>query len=165
MLPVSAPEPLSDEHDFSDFDCGVPALNDWLRRRARANEVSGASRTYVLCESKRVVGYFALASGSANLSIAPGRFRRNMPDPIPVAILARLAIDQRHQRQGLGNALFQDAVLRVSHAAHAIGIRGILVHAISAEARAFYEALGFEPSSVDPMTLMIALGDVRKALA
>jgi GNAT superfamily N-acetyltransferase len=120
---LSAPEPLADQHDFGDFDCGEISLDNWLKRRARANQVSGASRTYVVCENNRVAGYYALASGVVTVDSAPGRFRRNMPDPIPVAILARLAVDHDWQGRGIGRALFRDAARRVSQAADVIGIR------------------------------------------
>jgi GNAT superfamily N-acetyltransferase len=158
------PEALAEVHDFSDFRCGEASLDDWLKRRARANQASGASRTYVVCEGKRVIGYCALASGVVTVAIAPGRFRRNMPHPIPVAVLARLAVDREWQGKGLGRALFRDAARRVAQAADAIGIRGIVVHAISEEAKGFYLALGFDPSPLEPMTLMVTLSDVRAAL-
>jgi len=127
--------------------------------------VSGASRTYVVCEEKRVVGYYALASGVVTVVSAPGRFRRNMPNPIPVAVLARLAVDRDWQGRGMGRALFRDAARRVVHAAETIGIRGIVVHAISAPAKNFYLALGFDASPSEPMTLMVTLSDVRAALS
>jgi GNAT superfamily N-acetyltransferase len=161
---IDAPQPIDAGHRLEDFDSGVAALDDWLRRRALANQASGASRTYVICEERTVVGYYALASGAVDVAAATGRFRRNMPDPTPVAILARLAIDRRHHGQGLGRLLFRDAAMRVLNAADAIGIRGVLVHAISDDAAAFYRALGFDPSPVDPMTLMVTLGDVKESL-
>jgi GNAT superfamily N-acetyltransferase len=159
------PEPLADHHHFGDFRSGEPSLDDWLRRRARANQVSGASRTYVVCQGKLVVGYYALASGVIAVESAPGRFRRNMPNPIPVAVLARLAIDRNWQGKGIGRALFRDAARRVAHAADAIGIRGIVVHAISEEAKNFYIKLGFDPSPSEPMTLMVTLSDIRSVLS
>jgi GNAT superfamily N-acetyltransferase len=143
----------------------VVSLDDWLKRRARANQVSGASRTFVVSRGNRVVAYYALASGAVELASAPGRFRRNMPDPVPVVVLGRLAIDASEQGHGLGRALFRDAGLRVLGAADTIGIRGILVHAISDDAKQFYTALGFEPSPLEPMTLMVTLADVRAALS
>lgn len=158
------PELLADRHDIGNFRSGETSLDDWLKRRARANQVSGASRTYVLCEGKRVIGYYALASGVVTLESAPGRFRRNMPNPIPVAVLARLAVDSDWQGRGLGRALFRDAAQRVANAADAIGIRGIVVHALSEEAKKFYLALGFDASPSEPMTLMVTLSDVRAAL-
>ena len=158
------PEPLAGHHDIGDFRSGEASLDDWLKRRARANQVSGASRTYVLCGATRVIGYYAVASGVVAVESAPGRFRRNMPNPIPVAVLARLAVDSDWQGRGLGRALFRDAARRVAQAADAIGIRGIVVHAISEEARKFYLALGFDASPSEPMTLMVTLSDIRAAL-
>jgi GNAT superfamily N-acetyltransferase len=157
---LAAPQPLDQGHNLAEFSSGVAQLDDWLKRRARSNQVSGASRTFVVCDDSRVVAYYALASGAVSLSEAPNRFRRNMPDPIPVAILGRLAIDQAYQGKGLGRALVRDAGLRLLNAAEILGIRGMLVHAISDDARAFYLALGFEQSSLDPMTLMVMLRDM-----
>ena len=160
---LSPPEPLADRHDLIEFRSGEASLDDWLKRRARANQVSGASRTYVVCEGQHVIGYYALASGVVTVEAA-GRFRRNMPNPIPVAVLARLAVDRGWQGRGIGRALFRDAARRVAHAADAIGIRGIVVHAISEEAKNFYLALGFDPSPREPITLMVTLSDIRAAL-
>lgn len=162
--PLLPPEPLAEAHDCEDFRCGEASLDDWLKRRARANQVSGASRTYVVCQGLRVIGYYALASGSITMESAPGRFRRNMPNPIPVAILARLAVDRDWQGRGIGRALFRDAAQRVAQAADAIGIRGIVVHAISEEAKNFYLTLGFDASPHEPGTLMVTLSDVRAVL-
>ena len=113
----------------------------------------------------KIVGYYALASGAVSVGLATGRFRRNMPDPIPVVVLGRLAVDQSYQNLGIGRALFRDAALRVLQAAGTIGIRGILVHAISDAARDFYLAIGFDPSPLDDLTLMITLADARAALS
>lgn len=161
---LSPPELLADHHEVADFHSGEGSLDGWLKRRARANQVSGASRTYVVCEEKRVIGYYALASGVVTVESASGRFRRNMPNPIPVAVLARLAVDHNWHGRGLGRALFRDAAHRVAHAADAIGIRGIVVRAISEEARKFYLALGFIAGPNEPMTLMVTLSDIRAAL-
>lgn len=160
---LRAPEPLSPGLDIAGFDCGVASLDLWLKRRAAANQVSGASRTFVVCDDARVVGYYALASSAVAAAVAPGRFRRNMPDPVPVVVLGRLAVATSHRGHGLGRALFQDAALRVIHAADAIGIRGMLVHALSGEARAFYLGLGLDESPLDPMTLMVTVADLRAA--
>ena len=160
-MSLSAPVPLADHHELNEFSSGIPSLDDWLRKRARTNQAGGASRTYVTCEGNRAIGYYAIASGGVKMVEAPGRFRRNMPDPIPVAVLGRLAVDQVHHGRGIGRALVRDAGLRILQAAEILGIRGILVHAISEDARTFYVAVGFEPSPLDPLTLMVTLADVR----
>lgn len=160
---LSAPGPISDRHATAAFDSGEPALDDWLRRRALRNEASGASRCYVVCDGDTVAGYYALAAGAVALLEASGRLRRNMPDPVPVVVLARLAIDRRYQQRGLGRALFADAARRAIAAADVIGARGLLVHAWSAEAREFWLRLGLDPSPLQPMTLMATLADLRDA--
>lgn len=155
---LHAPTLLSDTHQLGDFDCGVASLNDWLRRRAHNNQVTGASRTYVVADEEgRVVGYYCLASAALTLSDAPSGVRRNMPDPIPMALLGRLAVDTSMQWRGLGKALVRDAVERTQAAADILGIRGILVHALSDEARAFYERCGFVASKSRPMLLVMSL--------
>lgn len=164
-MTIAAPVLLDDRHIFDTFDCGVPALDDWLKRRARANAKDGASRTYVACDGSQVIGYFALAAGAVEVAAAPGRFRRNMPDPIPVVVLARLAVDRSQHGKGLGRALFRDAALRVLQAADIIGVRGLLVDAISDEAKSFYLSLGMIVSPLDFMTLMITLADLRSSLS
>lgn len=161
---VSAPEPLDAHHDTEAFACGVASLDTWLKRRALKNQVTGASRTFVACDGEVVVAYYSLASSAVSVDEAPGRLRRNMPDPVPVVVLGRLAVDQKLQGAGVGRALLRDAGLRVMQAADAIGVRGMIVHALSTEARAFYEQLGFDPSPLDPMTLMIRLADLRASL-
>jgi GNAT superfamily N-acetyltransferase len=158
---LSAPEPLAARHQLGGFACGEPILDQWLQRRARANQVTGASRTFVSCEACAVVAYYALASSAVTVAAAPGRFRRNMPDPIPVVVLARLAVAKSHHGRGIGRAMFQDAARRVIHAADAIGIRGLIVHALSEDAAAFYQQLGFDTSPLDPMSLMVTLADLR----
>jgi len=160
----SAPEKLSPDHDLAQFHCGEPALDDWLRKRALQNEQSGASRTYVVCSGGRVVGYYALAAGAVAHMEPPGRVRRNMPDPVPVMVIGRLAIDQSMQGRGIGPSLLRDAILRTLRAAEIAGIRAILVHAISDRAKRFYETWGFVSSPVEPMTLMITVAEARKAI-
>jgi GNAT superfamily N-acetyltransferase len=158
------PEKISPEHDLSEFNSGEPALDDWLRRRAVRNEESGASRTYIVRAGNKVTGYYSLAAGAVAHAESPGRIRRNMPDPIPVMILGRLAVDRGFQGQGIGAGLLKDAILRTLQAAEIGGIRAVLVHAISESAKRFYEAKGFRASPVDPMTLMITLDDAERIL-
>lgn len=161
---MHAPEPLGAQHELDTFSCGTESLDVWLRRRALNSQLSGAARTFVACEGTRVVAYYALASGAVLLAAAPGRFRRNMPDPIPVVVLGRLAVDPSLQGRGMGRALVRDVGQRILHAADAIGIRGVLVHALSAGAKTFYERVGFEASPLDPMMLMVTLADLRDAI-
>ena len=161
---IGPPEKLSPSHNLSQFHSGEPALDDWLRKRALLNEQSGASRTYVVSVEKRVVGYYALAVGAVAHVVAPGRVRRNMPEPVPVMVLGRLAVDQAMQGGGIGPALLRDPVLRTLQAAEIAGIRAILVHAISERAKRFYQKWGFVSSPVEPMTLMITVEEARRAM-
>lgn len=163
-MTISAPEPLHAQHEIDSFASGVDSLDQWLKRRALRNQATGASRTFVACESGRVLAYYALASSAITSDAAPGRFRRNMPDPIPVVVLGRLAVDKSCQGRGMGRALVRDGALRVIQAADTIGIRGIIVHALTPEARGFYTRIGFEPSPLDPMTLMVTLADLKASL-
>ena len=163
--PLTAPQKLRADHDLSEFNCGEPALDDWLRRRALQNEEGGASRTYVVCIGLRVVAYHSLAVGAVAHAGAPGRVRRNMPELVPVMIIGRLAVDQEFHGHGLGQGLLRDAVLRTLQAADIAGIRAILVHAISVDAQRFYERHGFVRSPIDPMTLMITVGDLAREFA
>lgn len=156
--------PLAAHHDTRAFACGTHSLDQWLHQRALKNQVSGASRTFVVCEGNQVRAYYALASSAVAAEGATGRLRRNMPDPIPVVVLGRLAIDQSLQGSGFGRALVRDACLRVMAAADTIGIRGMVVHALSEQARAFYERVGFDPSPLDAMTLMATINDLRASM-
>lgn len=162
---VGGPEHLDASHNLDGFQSGVASLDEWLRKRALANEASRASRTYVVTADERVVGYYALATGAVASEEATGRVRRNMPDPIPVMIIGRLAVDREYQGKGLGSALLRDAVLRTLQAADIGGIRAILLHAISEDAKRFYAAHGFAESPVDPMMQMISIEDVRRSLS
>lgn len=164
-MTVSAPAPLADHHLLDDFDSGTPLLDDWLKRRARTNQATGASRTFVVAtDDQQVVAYYALASSSIANTDASGRFRRNMPDPVPVVTLARLAVDRSYQKMGLGRDLVQDAGKRMIAAADLVGIRGMIVHAISEDAKRFYLARGFVQSPTNEMTLMISLSDLKASL-
>lgn len=134
---LSAPVPLTAEHDLSAFDCGEPALNDWLRHRALKNE-SRFSRTYVVCAGNRVVGYFCISAGSVERGAAPGKVRRNAPDLIPVSILGRLAVSLDHAGKGLGADLLSDALRRIALASQSIGIGAVMVQAKDEAAKRFY---------------------------
>ncbi len=158
---LQAPVPLADHHDIEAFASGAPTLDAWIRRKARANQASGASRTYALCRGDRVVGFYALAAGSVSHDLSPRKLRQNMPDPVPVIVLGRLAVDVSEQGHGLGRALLRDAVLRVAAAAREVGVAAMLVHALNDRAKAFYVAAGFDPSPVDPMVLILRIKDVN----
>ena len=144
---MRAPESLGDQHLLEAFDCGEPGLNRWLQQRARHNERAGVSRTVVLCPetSNRVIAYVCLSAGALLLAEVPGTLRRNMPNPLPVVVLGRLAVDRNHQQKGLGRALVGEAVRRSLEALHE-------------QAAAFYRRLGFRPSPFNPLTLMLQLG-------
>lgn len=155
---LSAPQPLLAENRCESFACGESSLDDWLRRRALLNQTSGASRTFVVTdESGQVLAYYALAAGAVSHQESPGTIRRNMPDPVPVMVLARLAVDQRLQGQQVGGALLKDALQRAVSVAQNIGVRALLVHALNDRARQFYAHYGFVPSPANPMTLMLPL--------
>lgn len=161
----SAPGPLTDAHRLDDFQCSSPGLARWLTLRARANQREGASRCFVVCDDQRnVVGYYALAAGSVSHATAPGRIRRNMPDPVPVAVLGRLAVHTDWTGQGIGRGLLKDAVLRTLRLSAEMGIRALLCHAIDDEAKAFYLKHGFVESPVDPMTVMLGLARLHEDL-
>ena len=136
-------------------------LDQWLRQRAGRNEGSGASRTYVVCEGNTVVAYYSLAAGGIEHNFAPGRIRRNMPKPIPVMVLGRLAVDARHSGKGLGTALVRDALLRTLRVAGEAGIRALLVHALHERAAGFYTRLGFVRSPFDPLMLFMGLKELE----
>ena len=163
---LSAPERITREHDLAAFDSGVHGLDYWLKRWALSNDLEGGSRTYVVCAAdRRVVAYYSLATGAVTHQVAGSRvIGIGMPQPVPVVVLGKLAVDQAYQGKGLGTGLLRDAVLRTLQAAEIIGIRAILLHAASEEAKRFYEKHGFYPSEVEPMTMMITLADAQAAL-
>ncbi len=164
MGEIASPEPFTASHATESFVSGIPVLDEWLKRRALKNEVTGASHTFVICKDEQVVGYYALATGSVEHRDAPGKIRRNMPDPIPVMVLGRLAVDQQWQHSGLGRGLLKDALLRSLSVSKHAGVRALLVHALSEDAKNFYAHNGFLESPLDPMTLMIALQDATYCL-
>lgn len=162
MQPLSGAEPLNASHDPSAFDCGEAELTDWLRRHALAAHRAGSARVYVVHRVMRVVGYYALAAGSVEHEEVPARIRKGLARyPVPVILLARLAVDQQERGRGLGAALLKDALTRAARAADEIGARAILVHAKDDEARSFYEHFDFEPSPSDPLHLFLLMKDLR----
>ena len=161
-MQLGAPEPLAASHRADDFECGEAALDDWLKRRALSNRSSGASRSFVVTdEGGHVRGYYAMAAGAVSHRLATGGVRRNMPDPVPVMVLARLAVDRRAQGLHLGAGLLQDAVNRAVAVAQNAGVRALLVHALDEKARQFYEHYGFQPSPMHSRTLMLRLSSAR----
>ena len=161
-LKLNAPIPLAATHILDDFACGEASLDEWLKRRALTNQLSGASRTFVVTDRQgRVYGYHALAAGVVAHQAASSSVRRNMPDPVPVMVLARLAVDHRAQGIKLGAALLQDAFDRAVSVAHNAGVRALLVHALHDRAKQFYEHYGFQASPHHPMTLMLRLNSVK----
>lgn len=161
-LLLGQPEPLLTTHLLDGFDCGEPVLDEWLKRRALANQLSAASRTFVVADdSSRVVGYYAMAAGAVSHQMATSHVRRNMPDPVPVMVLGRLAVDHRAQGMKLGAALLQDVVNRAVTVSQNAGVRALLVHALHDRAKQFYEHYGFQASSLHPMTLMLRLNSAK----
>lgn len=158
---ITPPELLNEKHQVDAFASGAESLDSWLKQKALKNQLTGSSRVYVTCQEKKVIAYYALASGAISADEAIGRLRRNTPTPLPIVILGRLAIDRTFQGKGIGRALVRDAGLRVLQAADTIGIRGMIAHAISDEAKTFYKQVGFSPSPLDPMLLMITLNDLK----
>jgi GNAT superfamily N-acetyltransferase len=158
-------ELLSSSHDPSRFESGEPELDDWIKRFALASQQAGGARVYVLVEGAAVLGYYALAAASVDLAEAPSRVSKGLArHPIPVILLARLAVDRSRQGKGLGSALLKDALLRAVSASSEIGARAVLVHAKDEEARAFYEHFDFEPSPTDPFHLFLLMKDIRALL-
>ncbi len=157
-MPLGAPGPLGDGHRLDDFQCTAPELTRWLLERARQNQASGASRCFVVCDGQQdVVGYYALSAGAVMHEHAPGRIRRNMPDPIPVIVLGRLAVHVDRVGQGIGRGLLKDAVLRTLQASEQVGARALLCHAIDDAAKSFYLKHGFMESPIHDMTVMLPL--------
>lgn len=161
-LKLSAPQPLDSTHQLSEFVCGEPSLDEWLKRRAMNNQLTGASRTFVVVDqNSQVRGFYAMAAGAVTHQLATSAVRRNMPDPVPVMVLGRLAVDQQAQGIKLGAAMLRDAVNRAIVVSHNTGVRALLVHAISEQAKRFYMHYGFQESPLNPMTLMLRLNTVK----
>lgn len=162
-MSLSAPQPLDARHQVDEFDCGKPALTDWLLRHARQAQGGGSARTFVSCDGERVAGYYSLTVGQIDTLDAPERVRRGMGQhPIPLVILARLAVDLDYQRRGLGFSLLQDAIYRAIAVAEHAGIRALLTHPLDAEAEAFYRRFGFESTPENERQLILLLKDARR---
>lgn len=164
MLDLKAPVPIRIEHDCSMFESGEASLDEWLKKRALKNQILGASRCFIVVLNNKVIGYYCLSAGAINHEVAPKKLRRNMPEPLPVLLLGRLAIDKQYHNQGLGSALLRDAMLRAVNIAADIGVFAILVHALSEAAKQYYLSRGFVESPLQPMTLMMTLETVRTIL-
>lgn len=162
----NAVEQLSANHDIERFDCGKEPLNRFLQRYALTNQAANAARTYVVCgDGNRVAGYYSLAVGAVEHGSAPERVIRGLArHPVPVMLLARLAVDRTVQGSGLGKALLRDALLRTAQAAGIAGIRALLVHAKDDEAKAWYERFDFAASPTDPYHLFLLMKDIRALL-
>lgn len=162
---LTPPVLLTKDHDRNSFDCGVPALNEYLKRYALQNQKKHAARTYVATRGNRIVGYYSLAYGSVSLEEAPQSVKSGLPrHPIPVILLARLAVDLSEKGHRLGAALLKDALLRTIQAAEIAGLRAILVHAKDDSAKGFYEKFGFEPSPIDAYHLFLRLSDILSSV-
>lgn len=162
---ISPIEPLTSAHILEGFDCGQVELNTWLVKFALQNHAGGSSRTRVITDGTRVVGFYSLAMGAVAKLEAPSRIAQGQAaHPVPVAVLTRLGVDLSMQGKGLGSALLKDALLRVLEVSEVVGVRAVLVHAKDDQARGFYEAFGFEPSPIDRYQLLLLLKDLRASL-
>lgn len=165
MQHFTIPSLISVEHEITSFDCGEPSLNSWLKSRAIKNNISGASRCFVICDKKKVVGYYCLSAGAITRESTPKVMRRNMPDLLPVLILGRLAIDRKYHNKGLGSALLRDAMIRSVNVAEDAGVFAILIHALSEQAKRFYISRGFVESPLQSMTLFMTIETIRTILS
>ena len=162
-MSFSRPEPLGVEHQLEGFDCGKPALDDWLLRHARQAQGSGSAKTFVVAEGARVAGYFSLTVGQVDTLDAPERIRKGMGQyPVPVVILARLAVSRQDQGRGMGFGLLQDAIRRTMLIAEQAGIRAMLTHPMDEEAAKFYTRFGFIASPLREQQLLLLLKDARR---
>jgi predicted N-acetyltransferase YhbS len=164
--PLSSPILLEPTHDVSAFDCGVPALNDYLRKFALQNVRSQSARTYVATRGASVVGYYSLAAGSARREETPARIAKGLAaHPVPVILLAWLAVDRNETGKGLGAGLLKDALLRAIQAADIVGCRAVMVHAKDDGAKSFYQRFGFDPSPGNPIQLFLLMKVIKATLA
>jgi len=164
-LSLRPPSPLTVEQQSTRFDCGEPSLNDWLKKRALKNQATGASRCFVVCSGTDVIGHYSLSAGAICLEAAPKAMRQNMPDPLPILLLGRLAVDKRYHNRGIGQALLRDAMMRAVAVSGNAGVFAMLVHALNDSAKQFYLSRGFVESPLQPTTLMMTIETIRLILA
>jgi GNAT superfamily N-acetyltransferase len=165
LEPLVGPEPLDPRHELEGFHCGVPALDAYLKERALTDQRAEKSRTYVAARGRRAIAYFSLAAAGVEPEDATARLAKGQGrQPIPVVLLARLAVDLQEQGRGLGEAMLLDALRRCAQAADTIGARAVLVHAKDERARAFYVRYGFEPSPTNPLHVIVLMKDVRASI-
>jgi GNAT superfamily N-acetyltransferase len=164
-LRLRPPEGITRDHHVAGFSCGHDSLDNYLSRRALKADAAGDAKVIVLTTTEMdVIGYYAISSGSVSRKVATRKLKKNSPDPIPMALIGRFAIDRRYQGQGLGKALMKDAVLRICGAGEKIGIKGILLHAIDTDARKFYEKCGFSESGIEDHLMMVLLEEIAAEL-
>lgn len=164
-MALSVPESLNETHDVSGFDCGIASLNDWLLRRARSNQARGFTVVIVVHDAGQVAGFYGLAPTAVEASLLPRRIRTGQPpNPVPCLLIGQLAVDRRHQGQGIGDQLVLHALERVVQSAEISGGRALLVNAVNANAAAFWQAWDFEPMLSNPLLLCRSLNDIRATL-
>ena len=161
---LSKPELLNSFHDVKYFDCKTDTLNLWLKTKAIKNQAGNASKVFVVCDENKVAAYYALATGSVERSEAPGVIKKNMPNPIPVLILGRLAVDKNYKGKGIGKFLLKDAMLRLINISNEVGVKAMLVHALSEDAKRFYLKFGFKESLVEPLKLFCSTETIKKSI-
>ena len=163
-MKLSSPEPLNKRHFLDAFDSDKPVLDNWLKKHARQAQSGGSAKTFVVCdEDKAAVGFFSLTVGQVDTFDVPDRVRKGMGQyPIPVVILARLAVSRHYQGKGIGRGLLQDAIWRTFIIAEQAGIRAILTHPIDSNATEFYQKFGFKPSPLTPNQLVLLIKDAKK---
>ncbi len=162
-MSLRSPEPLGPQHSLEGFDCGKPALNDWLIRHARNAQGAGSSKTFVVADDNRLVGFFSLTVGQIDTLDAPDRIRQGMGQyPLPVVILARLAVSKTDHGRGIGAGLLQDAIRRTLLISEQAGVRAMLTHPIDKEAAVFYTRFGFIQSPLREQQLLLLLKDARR---
>ncbi len=165
MLKLLKPEVLNPSHNRKQFDCGDNILNEWLWHRAEKNHTNGASRCYVTCnDNQDIIGFYCLSAGAVARNDVHKKLQRNMPDPLPVIVMGRLAVDKHYHNQGIGKALLKDAIIRTLHVAEQTGVVALLVHVLSDSAKQFYISCGFIQSPLNPMTLCLPCITAQQAL-